>query len=167
MRAKNPLGYIAYLFFLFLVSCIREDGARPVSDEAFVSEFEIPLDSVMARSDRFLSAQFVQTRSEAENREVNISTLYRMVGVQTRSVVVGEIPVHIVNYTVADEPAGYVIMIGDERIENPIVSYSYDGNWQTGTIPAFEKMFLERLDAYISTGLTANRIPPCRVLFSP
>lgn len=161
MKKLNFYMIIPGLIFLFMASCSQSETVEPVFPEEIPSEalpqtsYETPLDSVLTRSDRFLGQMFLETRSSSVNRQADIHTLYRAIGAQTRSGETEEVPVHIVNYTTGTEaePAGYVILIGDERIDEPVVAYSDGNNWVQGTIPAFEEMFLERLDNYILTGI--------------
>lgn len=152
---------IPIIIFLFMASCSQSETVEPLFPEEIPSEtlpassYETPLDSVFARSDRFLGQMFMETRSSSVNRQVEINTLYRSIGTQTRSGKTEEIPVHIVNYMAGEDPAGYVLLIGDERIDDAVVAYSNENNWVLGTIPAFEDIFLERLDNYIQTNLMA------------
>jgi len=151
---------IPALVSLFMASCNQSENMEPLFPYEIPSEalptlsYETPLDSVLSRSDRFLGQMFMETRSSSVNRQAEINTLYRSIGTLTRSGETEEIPVHIVNYTIDEDPAGYVILIGDERIDDVVVAYSNENNWVLGTIPAFEDIFLERLDNYIITTLS-------------
>ena len=144
---------------------ITEDDLKELN--AQTSHYEIDMADAVDIANDFLKSAFPEKpKTKSGNIETSVRTIYRTIdilpntGISTKSfnVTQEQIPLYVVSYTENNQPSGFVVTVGDERVRNKVLVFNDNGDWDISGLPAFEEIFYERADAHIANEI-ANYAP--------
>lgn len=154
MKIKSILLLILTFFIFCGISCNKESNEHldlmKVNQQANVLNIETDSLLIKEKSISFLRNQFSSLRSstietaslQKVSREIQLPSSLNFARKEN-------VPVYIVNLKNTEgEPAGFVIRIGLDKITNPVLAFSDQGNWEITDTP-FVDMFFEQADFII------------------
>lgn len=168
MRRELLFCYLFFFVFLFF-GCNNDSSQVNDVGEDMSAWFMISPDEAKTAALQFLNANSQGTKSVSAG-EVEVQTVWRTLAfdnpvssvTRSQSTYTEEIPVYILSLksSIGDN-AGYVVSVGDKRVQNRVIAFSDEEKWDMSELPEFESFFWENVDNYLINTLSEGEVDMC------
>ena len=164
---RKLLLCVTMLLAILMTGCSNETiTIQDTLDSKKSLEFIILEDEAVSAATKFLNnGEYLESRSAANAKVETIWRNIKLDGKQSRNASesdVTEVPIYVVSYTDENkEPNGYVVTIGDKRVIDRVLVFSDEGYWNLSGIPAFENMFWNNVDNFLTQTLSESDMDMC------
>lgn len=164
---RKLLLCVTMIFAILMTGCNNEAiTIQDTQDSKKSLEFIILEDEAVSAATKFLNkGEYLESRSTSNAKVETIWRNIKLDGKQSRNASesdVTEVPIYVVSYTDENkEPNGYVVTVGDKRVIDRVLVFSDEGYWNLSGIPAFENMFWNNVDNFLTQTLSESDMDMC------
>lgn len=151
---KNRLFLFIVAFLFLFAACTGNDFSEEEDLQLPENPYEVSLESAVEKGIDFMIQMYPATRSASSFGMIDAKTIYRTTHPLTKSETAVDIPLHVIHFlTEKAEPNGFVVLLGDKRVKNPILVFSDQNSWDLSGAPVFEEIFFESVDLLMAQSI--------------